>query len=113
MEWKVIEPDIWKPEKEDDSITGVLLTKESRTGDLSAKYKVENKDGISLIWGSVILDDRLALVNIGDTVRVTYKGREKNKKGQDVKIFKVEVKAKTEEQKQAATEEVTKEEIIA
>lgn len=89
-EWKTIEPNVWKPEEEEAKIEGVLLHKEDAIGELSARYKLENSDGIYLVWGSAVLDDRMSCVSVGEKVRITYKGKSKNKRGQDVKIFKVE-----------------------
>jgi hypothetical protein len=47
-----------------------------------------------LIWGSAVIDDRMQYIKIGQKVRVTFEGHTKNKKNQQVNLFKVEV-AKT------------------
>lgn len=89
--WEEIQPGIWKPENDGDSIHGVLISKKENVGtNESNAYYIENKDGQHMVWGSTILDDRLSLVNVGDTIKITYKGTQQNKKGQPVKIFKVE-----------------------
>ena len=46
--WKTIEPGVWKPEKEGDSIEGVLVNKvpKDETAGFSARYYIENKGGI-------------------------------------------------------------------
>lgn len=90
-EWKPIEPNMWKPEKEGDSITGVLINKEPKTGELSARYKLENETGWWLVWGSATLDDRMDAVRIGDKVRITYKETKDLGRGKTLKIFKVEL----------------------
>ena len=92
-EWKIIEPKVWKPEKEEDSITGVLIHTEpaDKVREMSARYKVENKEGVFLVWGCATLDDRMQCVNIGDKVRITYKSKKELDKGRTLNIYKVEV----------------------
>ncbi len=92
-EWQTIEPGIWKPENEGDQIAGVLVNKEPRdeASGTSARYYIENQDGMFLIWGSAVIDDRMQYVKIGQKVRVTFEGHTKNKKNQQVNLFKVEV----------------------
>lgn len=92
-QWKTIEPVVWKPIKEGDNIIGVLVNKEPKdenTG-MSAKYYIENEQGMSFAWGSTVLDDRMQYVKVGQKIRITYEGKTKNKRGQDVNLFKVEV----------------------
>jgi|TARA_Y100000310_G_scaffold273706_1_gene289363 hypothetical protein len=90
--WEVIEPKMWKPQQNGDSITGVLVYKEpaDKSRELSARYKVENRDGIFLVWGCATLDDRLNHVNIGDAVRITFKEKRDIGKGKTLNIYKVE-----------------------
>lgn len=92
-EWKTIEPSVWKPEKERDNIIGILVNKELKDeqSGLSAKYYIENEKGTFFAWGSTVLDDRMQYVKIGQKIRITYEGKTKNKRGQDVNLFKVEV----------------------
>jgi hypothetical protein len=92
-EWKTIEPGVWKPEKEGDNIVGTLVNKKPKdenTG-MSAKYYIENENGTFFIWGSTVLDDRMQYVKVGLKIRVTYEGKTKNKRGQDVNLFRVDV----------------------
>jgi hypothetical protein len=95
VEWKTVEPGVWKPEKDGDSIIGVLLSKQPKEGQLSARYLLEvEKDGKKepmMVWGSTVLDDRMNIVQFGKLVRITFVGKEKNKRGQDLNIYKVEV----------------------
>lgn len=107
FEFKDVDPGIWKYEKEGDSIFGVLIHKEPRdeVNELSARYYLENEDGKIMVWGSAVLDDRLKLVEIGTPLRITYKGKQKNSKGRDMNIFKVEEgKKKQEPSKDKPTE---------
>ena len=97
-EWKTIEPGVWKPEKESDQITGVLVSKEPKdeiTG-LSARYYLETKAGMFFVWGTAVLDDRMKYVKIGQKVRITFGGKTTNKRGQTVNLFKVEVAERPE-----------------
>ena len=92
-EWKTIDPGVWKPEKESEQITGVLVSKEPKdeiTG-LSARYYLETKAGMFFVWGTAVLDDRMKYVKIGHKVRITFEGKTTNKRGQTVNLFKVEV----------------------
>lgn len=91
--WKPIEPKVWKPQTSGDSIMGVLVNKTPRnenTG-ISAKYQIENKEGMFLIWGTVVLDDRMQYVPVGSKVRIAFLGKTQNKRNQQVNLFKVEV----------------------
>lgn len=87
-----VEPVVWKPQNEGEQIEGVLIGKQEKMpGEMSARYFLENKEGQHLVWGSTVLDDRMATIKVGDIIRITFKGVVKNKRKQDVKIFSVEV----------------------
>jgi len=90
--WKTVEPNVWKPEKDGDFIEGKLVSKKEKVGvNESNAYYVESKDETAMVWGSTVLDDRMTIVNVGDMVRITFKGTVKNSRGQDTKIYKVEI----------------------
>ena len=92
-EWKTIEPGVWKPEKDGDNIIGVLINKEPKdeqTG-FSARYYLENEKGMFFVWGSTVLDDRMQYVKVGQKTKITFEGKTKNKRGQNVNLFRVEV----------------------
>ena len=89
--WEEISPGTWKPEKDGDSITGVLLSKRKKVGiNESNAYDIKTDEGDFMIWGSTVLDNNMNFVQVGEKVRITYKGKRKNKKNQDVNIYKVE-----------------------
>jgi hypothetical protein len=91
--WKTIEPNVWRPKEKGDHIIGALVNKQPKdeiTG-LSARYQIENREGMFLIWGSAVLDDRMQYAKIGDKIRITFDGKTKNKRNQDVNLFTVEV----------------------
>ena len=107
-EWTTVEPLTWKPEAEGDSITGVLIAREVKTEDLSARYSLENEQGLWLVWGSAVLDDRMKYVSIGDKIRITFKGEvaNKNPRFNPTKIFKVEVAKQTSVPQETKIEDV-------
>jgi len=94
INWTTVTPEVWKPEKPGEQITGVLTNKTPKTDKISARYYVKNKAGVQLLWGSAVLDHRLLSVEPGTPVRITYMGVEKNSKNQDMKMFEVEVPEK-------------------
>jgi hypothetical protein len=92
--YQEIEPTIWKPEKDGDFIEGVLVRVQEKVGENeSMLYGIETPEGVKNIWGSAVLDERMAFVKQGEKVKVTFKGLAKEtKKGRSpAKIFKVEV----------------------
>ena len=90
-EYEEINPSTWTPKEVGDSVEGKLINKRTNVGvNESNAYDIEAKDGQVMVWGSAVLDQRLEYINVGEMVRITYKGLEKNSKGQDTKIFKVE-----------------------
>ena len=111
--WKTIEPNMWKPENEGDSIEGVLIGMEPKDDvkKISAKYNIENKDGMFMVWGSAILDDRMKYVKIGQLVRITFVEQTKNKKRQDPNIYKVEVGDTSEPDSEDTQSEVKEEKV--
>lgn len=92
-EWKTIEPGVWKPEQVGDHIIGVLLNKapKDEQSGLSARYYIENPEGTFFVWGSAVIDDRMQYVKVGQKVRITFEGKTKNKRNQDVNLYTVEV----------------------
>ena len=92
--YKEVNPDFWTYDKEGDFIEGILIKKQEKVGENeSMLYTIENADGMKNVWGSAILDQRMTLVNVGEQIKITYKGiGEQKKKGKNPpKIFKVEV----------------------
>ena len=94
MTYKEIDPDFWTYENDGDFIEGKLVQVQLGVGDNNSKlYSIETSDDdVRNVWGAAILDTRMALVKVGDKVRITYKGLAEAKSGKKpAKIFKVEV----------------------
>jgi len=91
--YKEINPTDWNFENVGDFIEGVLVRKQDNIGiNKSMLYSIETSEGLKNVWGSTILDNRMALVTVGEKIRVTYKGLAEAKAGKNpAKIFKVEV----------------------
>ena len=91
MDFETIEPSIWKPEKEGDSVEGVLKRKDENVGrHQSRTYHLETEIKQIMVWGSTILDERMIHVDIDDYCKITFKGLKPNKLRQNTKIYKVE-----------------------
>jgi len=110
--WKDIEPGVWKPEQKGDNIEGILVNKvpKDEGASMSARYYIENKEGMFFVWGSTVLDDRMQYAKIGQEIRITYEGEDKNKRGQTVKLFRVAI-AEKDTGADAGEEEVELEEV--
>jgi hypothetical protein len=93
MTYQEIDPTTWKYENDGDFIEGFLVRTQSDIGvNKSMLYSVETPEGVKNVWGSAILDEKMALVKVGDKVKITYKGLAEAQKGKNpAKIFKVEV----------------------
>ena len=112
MEYETIEPNTWKPEKDGDSVEGKVVRKETNVGvNKSNLYHLETTDGQISVWGSTVLDNRMEYVQAGENIRITYKGTQQNKRGQDTKIFKVEREKPTLAKKQEDPANVKSEEV--
>lgn len=98
--YKEIDPSTWIYKEEGDFIEGVLVQVQEDIGpNDSMLYSIKTLDkGVTNIWGATILDQRMALVNIGDQLKITYSGLGEAKPGKNAaKIFKVEVDVEDDE----------------
>lgn len=86
-----IEVGLWKPEEDGDSIEGILLKVENNVGaNNSNLYTIEVDNKPFGVWGSAILDPRMASARIGDFIKIEYKGLGEAKAGHSApKIFKL------------------------
>ena len=92
MTYQEINPEIWNYENEGDFIEGILVKKEADVGEnKSWMYSIETPEGVKNVWGSTILDSRMAFAKVGSKLKITYKGKGEAKAGRSPpKIFKVE-----------------------
>ena len=93
MTYQEVNPSFWKYEKDGDFVEGILVRVQHDVGvNESNLYTVETSEGMKSVWGSTILDEKMALVHEGDKVKLTFKGLTEASKGKKpAKIFKVEV----------------------
>lgn len=90
MSWQKIEPGVWKPVNEGDEIEGKLIKVDSESGKFdSPVYHLERGKEQNIVFGTTVLNDKMSYINVGDDVKIVFKGTQKNSKGQDVKIFEV------------------------
>ena len=92
--YKEVNPETWEYENDGDFIEGILVGKQSKVGpNESMIYNIDTGDsGIKNVWGSAVLDSRMALVKPESKVKITFKGLGEAKGGHNApKIFKVEV----------------------
>ncbi len=94
MAYKEVNPETWTYEEDGDFIEGILVKSESDVGaNKSNIYTLETEPKKFIgVWGSIILDQRMSLVKVGEKIKITYKGLGEKKAGKNpAKIFKVEV----------------------
>ncbi len=93
MVYTEVKPTDWTYEKDGDFIEGILVRSQEKVGpNQSMLYSIENPEGVKSVWGSAILDQRMAFVKIGEKIKITYKGLAEPTAGKKAaKIFKVEV----------------------
>jgi len=91
--YKEINPEMWTYENDGDFVEGILVKKEDEVGEnKSWLYSIETPEGVKNVWGSAVLDSRMAFIKVGSKTKITYKGLGEAKAGRKApKIFKVEV----------------------
>ena len=91
-EWKKTESQIFKFEKEGDTIEGILLSKEQGKtyGNDVYKIKLENGD-IKTVFSTTVMASEMSCVKVGQSVKIVYTGEKENSKtGQEpIKQFDV------------------------
>ena len=91
-----VNPGTWSPKEPGDNISGVLINIKEKVGKFKSKgYYIETEAGkILFVFGSAVLDDRMALVPVGTYCTIEYKGREPNKAGQETIMYQVQKELK-------------------
>lgn len=90
--WTEVNPGVWKPEKDGDSIEGTLIDKEQNIGkNNSWLYHLDDGNKKTTVWGCAVLDERMKFVQIGQLIKITFVKKTKSKAGRDLNIYKVYV----------------------
>lgn len=80
-------------EDDNSELEGLLVRKQENVGpNNSMMYTIENKKDHEQygVWGSTALDDKMALVNVGDEVKIVYEGIQTSEKtNRQYKSFRV------------------------
>lgn len=105
----------WDKNK-DKEVSGVLIEIRSNIGPNGSKmYSLQKPDGkVISVWGSSMLDNRMASIPLGNEVRIVYLGKEMNPKTHrsyhnfDIMTRKPTVSAAPATETPAKKEEVTK-----
>jgi len=80
-EFEDIEESFWNPEKENDSVVGVLkIIKEEVGKNKSRVYVLENNGRITNVWGSKVLDERMSIIALGEKIKIIYLGEKTGEK---------------------------------
>jgi len=81
--WKKVEgsSNVWKPEKENEEITGTYTKKVQEDGNwgLKNKYTIVTDEGEKVIYGTTGLDELFNSVDLGEEVLIIYKGESPSK----------------------------------
>lgn len=89
-EYKKVESDVFKFETEGAVIEGRLIAVSDSAQFNNKVYKIETDQGVKTVFGTVILDDLMAMVVIGKQVKILFIGEKEAKKGQNpTKLFEV------------------------
>lgn len=96
-EWEEVQPEekeydeiIWDFDKNDEIICKILKVESDKGKYKSNLYTAKKRNGeIVKIWGSTVLDSRLANMGKDDIIRITYLGKVPTDKGNPYRDFKV------------------------
>lgn len=98
-EYMDTQPEIFRFEKENDSLEGKLVSvrdgkypRIDAGGNMIGKskiYTIESNSKLYTVFGSAVLENRMVQVKTGDSIKITFKGFVKNKRGQDMRSYEV------------------------
>ena len=104
--WVSTQAKIWKENGAGDAIEGKLIDRRENGGKYgNESYTLENDDGVFIVFGTTVLEDRMKSIAIDDLIRIVFKGIEKNKRDENIKIFEVFRKRNTSAPENALQEE--------
>jgi hypothetical protein len=91
MEWKKIESEPFKFEVAGDVIEGILASVDKSEQFGNMNYKIQTKEGLKTVFGTVVLDSLMSGIRIGSDIKIEFAGlKENKKKGQNaIKLFNV------------------------
>ena len=89
MNWKKISKP-WIPENKSDEIFGKLLRIRKDVGDNnSMMYDFETENSIVGVWGSVVLDAKMEMFEVGHHVKIVFLGKKEGGKKEAYKDYDV------------------------
>jgi hypothetical protein len=100
INWAKIEPGHWNPENAGDELLGVYAGSEPPSNsNESTKHYIRplNEFNPVLVWGSVVLDEKLKFLEPDSYVKIVYQGKEKTSNGREYKKFDVYTALSSEE----------------
>lgn len=94
-EWQDIEGKFWKPENENDFISGVYVGMREDVGEFGSNvYDIQTKGELLSVFDNAVLKDKMRYVSIGQEVKIIYLGKRKSekRKSQTYHDYKVQIK---------------------
>lgn len=113
MAFEKVEVNTWKPQEENEEVVGIFLRAEDDVGaNNSMLYHIEVEEKPIAIWGSAVLDTKMAAVKRGDSIKIIYLGKGEAKGGHNApKLYDVYIdyehraKAESKEEPKSIPEE--------
>lgn len=96
-DWNEVEEEYWSPD-EGEEIEGEFLGVINEVGEnKSDVYKIKSSDGKNVnIWGSKVLEGKMAGIKEGQLIKIKYLGKIKPEKGKEYKNYQVFTKRLTD-----------------
>ena len=91
MTFEKVELNTWKPQKDNDEITGIFVKAEQNVGaNNSMLYNMEVEGKSISVWGSVVLDPKMNAVKPNDLIKIVYLGKGEAQSGKNApKLYDV------------------------
>jgi hypothetical protein len=91
MEYEEHIPGVFEPKENGDSVEGVLIKIQHEVGQQKKTlYTLENKENVMSVWGTVVLDNRMIGIKVGQPIKIEYIGLGEAQPGKNApKLFKV------------------------